>query len=259
MGTRSVSGLAPIQSGFTLVELVIVVAIFGAFALAVVFSFNPISQINKAKDSVRQSDINEIRNGIEVYYQDNNCLPQATDFATVIASRGEWSANSGKTVYMKKVPLDPNNTSYIYKGDSSDCPQWGVIFAKLSKASKTVKTCPLLYKAATCAPQGFDDTWACVTIGTLDCDELLGTSIVVPTPGLPSTPTPTQAQPSATPTPTSAPGPTATPTQTPTPTFTPTPTIPCSKNWRCTGTPLRCNVVPAGTGDYCNSTCAGAC
>lgn len=241
--------------GFTLVELVVVVAILTSFVLAVILSFNPFTQIDKAKDSARQSDINEIRRALEIYYQDYDCFPTEAEFTPIISSNSEWSKNSGKTVFMKKVPLDPNSISYVYKGDDGTCPQWGVVFAKLSKASKTVKTCPLLYKQESCAPQGFDDTWACVTMGDLDCDEILAMSITVPTPIPSSTPTPTSVPgPTNTPTPTATPGgPSATPT------FTPTPTPSCLKDYRCTGTPLRCNVVPVGTGDYCEPTCGGTC
>src|SRR3989344_7907154 len=146
------------REGVTLVELVVVVAILAVLVSVVSFAFNPLTQIEKARNAQRQSDIREIRNALETYYQDKNCFPKEDNFSAILASNGEWSENDGRTVYLKSVPAGPDNSAYIYKAASNDCPQWAVVFAKLSVMSEDKNICSLSYNP-TCAPQGFDGTW----------------------------------------------------------------------------------------------------
>lgn len=230
------------SSGLTLVELIVVVTILALFAFAVIFYLLPGGQLSKAKNTRRQVDINEIKKALEIYYHDHNCYPPADEFSAILASNSEWSENGGRTIYMKKVPIDPENYAYIYKTDESSCPQWMTAFAKLSTAPVRTKACALT-NVPSCEPQGLDDTWACVISGDIDCDYLATSTL---TQGSQLTPTPT-------PTPTITPIPTITPTPTP----TPSPCVP--RDYACTGTPLRCNIVPPGTGTYCTSNCDGVC
>lgn len=159
------------REGVTLVELVIVIAILAVLVSVVSFAFNPLTQIEKARNAQRQSDIREIRNALETYYQDKNCFPDENDFTAILASSGEWSENAGRTVYLKKVPVGTGNLAYIYKAQSESCPQWAVIFTKLSIMSEDKNVCPLSHNP-TCAPQGFDGTWACIALGSPDCQDL---------------------------------------------------------------------------------------
>ncbi len=159
------------REGVTLVELVIVIAILAVLVSVVSFAFNPLTQIEKARNAQRQSDIREIRNALETYYQDKNCFPIARDFSTILALNGEWSENEGRTFYLKKVSAGLGSLAYVYKAQSQNCPQWAVIFAKLSIMSEDKNVCPLSHNPE-CAPQGFDGTWACVTLGSPDCQDL---------------------------------------------------------------------------------------
>lgn len=54
--------------GFTLVELLIVIALISVLAVALVATLNPIEQINKARDSRFQNDAAEVLSAIERYY-----------------------------------------------------------------------------------------------------------------------------------------------------------------------------------------------
>jgi prepilin-type N-terminal cleavage/methylation domain-containing protein len=56
------------MKGFTLVELLIVIALISILSVAVLATINPIEQSNKAKDSTVQNDAAEVMNSYERYY-----------------------------------------------------------------------------------------------------------------------------------------------------------------------------------------------
>ena len=59
--------------GFTLVELLIVIAIIGMLAAIAMFSLNRARV--KARDAKRISDVKQIQTALELYYYDNNSYP----------------------------------------------------------------------------------------------------------------------------------------------------------------------------------------
>lgn len=61
--------------GFTLVELLIVIALIAILSVAVLATINPIEQSNKAKDSTVQNDAAEIMNSYERYYANAQAYP----------------------------------------------------------------------------------------------------------------------------------------------------------------------------------------
>lgn len=64
-----------VQKGFTLVELLIVIALISILSVAVLATINPIEQANKAKDSTVQNDAAEVLNAYERYYANNQEYP----------------------------------------------------------------------------------------------------------------------------------------------------------------------------------------
>lgn len=199
---------------------------------------DPFKQINKARDAQRIQNLKQTNNALDSYYNDTNCYPLSLSFGN------SWQ--QGSAVYMKKVPQDPScypgGSCYAYVVDSSTCPQWNVIFAKLYSSSVNAPLCTL-EQYSDCVPSNYAQSGYnyCVVSGEVDCAQI--TSMALPASG---------GAPSGTPT---VP-PTAGPTATPTPTNIPE----CSKNYSCTGSPLRCNVItPLGSGEYCSSNCNGNC
>jgi len=63
------------KRGFTLVELLIVIALIGILSVAVLATINPIEQANKARDAKFQNDAAEVLNAYERYYASLNTYP----------------------------------------------------------------------------------------------------------------------------------------------------------------------------------------
>jgi prepilin-type N-terminal cleavage/methylation domain-containing protein len=68
------------EKGFTLVELLIVIALIAILSVAVLATINPIEQSNKAKDSTMQNDAAEVMNAYERYYAGHSSYPWAEVF-----------------------------------------------------------------------------------------------------------------------------------------------------------------------------------
>lgn len=51
--------------GFTLVELLIVIAIIGLLASGLMMILNPVAQIQKANDARRKSDLGQVQKALE--------------------------------------------------------------------------------------------------------------------------------------------------------------------------------------------------
>jgi prepilin-type N-terminal cleavage/methylation domain-containing protein len=70
------------KKGFTLVELLIVIALIAILSVAVLATINPIEQSNKAKDSTVQNDAAEVLNAYERTYANKQKYPWM-EFPTV--------------------------------------------------------------------------------------------------------------------------------------------------------------------------------
>ncbi|MFA6007211.1 MAG: type II secretion system protein [Candidatus Shapirobacteria bacterium] len=63
------------KKAFTLVELLIVIALIAILSVAVLATINPIEQTNKAKDSTVQNDAAEVMNAYERMYANSQAYP----------------------------------------------------------------------------------------------------------------------------------------------------------------------------------------
>lgn len=128
------------NSGLTLIELLVVMGLIGILASALITLINPLSQIAKANDSRRKSDLAQIQRALELYYNSNKAYPGAVTFDVA------WLP------YMPKVPKDPNSSIRNYAYDQIDSNTY-CLFASLEYAGDTQKCstvpCP---KAASASP-----------------------------------------------------------------------------------------------------------
>lgn len=112
------------RSGFTFIELLIVVAIIGILAVTSVVILNQ-ARI-KSRDSKRVSDIQVIRAGLEQHWLEKAAYPIAASPSqlgignySVLTSNGFESSPTGQT-YLAKIPTDPkSSTYYLYQCTSA--------------------------------------------------------------------------------------------------------------------------------------------
>ena len=94
------------DAGFTLVELMIVMAIIGVLAVIAVPSY--ISALKHAREAVLREDLHVLRAAIDSYTMDKQKAPQSLDD---LVQEG----------YMKTIPVDPmTHTNATWVTDASD-------------------------------------------------------------------------------------------------------------------------------------------
>ncbi len=152
-----------IDSGFTLLELLIVIAILAVIGIISLILLNPMQQIGKAWDAKRKADLATLRKVFEDYYNDKGCYPQPNQvcynidplnptppfsyshgfgFNKTVESWGCYICdkqppnNPDFSPYLSQLPCDPQHPQqdYLYQVDaqSGNCPTWYRIYDNLS-------------------------------------------------------------------------------------------------------------------------------
>lgn len=107
-----------IQKGFTLVELLVVVAVIGILSTLLVANFIGVRQ--RGRDAQRKSNLRQIQSALELYRADQSGYP-----SSLPVCGGAFTSTDGKATYMQKVPCDPSSTSYTYS--STDTTKYTLI------------------------------------------------------------------------------------------------------------------------------------
>jgi prepilin-type N-terminal cleavage/methylation domain-containing protein len=122
-------GIHKKQTGFTIVELLIVIVIIGILAAITIVAYNGIQ--GRARDTQRAQDMQTIVKALEIYKATNGVYPAAVGTANAsgweVSHDGTVAPNflsalsSSKTISV--VPLDPKNLGVVVS-TSSLAPSW---------------------------------------------------------------------------------------------------------------------------------------
>lgn len=103
------------RKGFTLIEMLIVVAIIGILASVVIVGLGPAQK--RGRDSRRAADLREVQTGLELYYSKNGKYPVSGTDVTDWPSLQSFLKNASLGV--TTVPDDPTTTRhYQYVSDA---------------------------------------------------------------------------------------------------------------------------------------------
>ena len=105
------------NKGFTLIELLIVVVIIGILAAIAIPRFGETR--DRAFISAMQSDLNQVRTGQEMFYQDND-FTYADDVADLTAAN-LYTATDGVTVEINAADTDSWDATASHSSSDVEC------------------------------------------------------------------------------------------------------------------------------------------
>ena len=149
----------PPNSGFTLMELLVVVAILGLLATIGLVNFRS-SQI-KGRDTQRKSDLGQIQRALEMYYNDYGSYPTALP-----GGGGPWQ-DAKETLYMKEVPKDSKDPANIYLYQQKNDGTGYALYATLENINDSC------FKTGLCKDYG-------ISCGDANCNYAVASTNITP-------------------------------------------------------------------------------
>lgn len=124
--------------GFTLVELLVVVAIMSILTIITVSQFDNAKK--KGRDVQRKADLSSLSKALQLYYTDYEAFPLATVGGGISLPGATWGGtfqDATGYVYMKVLPKEnvSSNPPYCYK-TTADGKKFA-LFAKLENTADT--------------------------------------------------------------------------------------------------------------------------
>ena len=114
------------KSGFTLIEVLIVISILAILTMSILFSVS--RQRARAEDTRIKAYLNRLKIAFEDYYGDHNCYPPTDWF--------DGSEDCGSNSFSPYLtPIQCNRKTglpYTYETDSDTCHQWFKLYATFS-------------------------------------------------------------------------------------------------------------------------------
>lgn len=140
--------------GFTLIEILIVVAIIAILASIVIVGVAPAQQ--SGRDARRISDLQNIRNGLQLFYSRCGFYPGLTNSTTCAGVTNDYTGmvtaltSSANSLGISSVPNDPSSNRKYYYSSSLDGSSY-TLGAVLENQSNSVF---VGYTAPTLLPSG---------------------------------------------------------------------------------------------------------
>jgi len=118
------------SNGFTLIELILVMAIIGILSVVGIGSYTQATI--KSRDTERKNDLNQIAKALESFNNDVGRYPAVDENGEMTCPQSDGSEGDciemisafigdTKAVYMQEVPKDPDtNRSYVYVPEANE-------------------------------------------------------------------------------------------------------------------------------------------
>lgn len=104
------------EKGFTLIELLVTIAVIGLIAGIVVVSVGSVR--DKARDTRRKTDLDQLSKALEIYYSDNDQYPTTGGNWTILNGVDDSLTKKLVPKYIEMMPQDPKGTNqlpFVYK------------------------------------------------------------------------------------------------------------------------------------------------
>jgi prepilin-type N-terminal cleavage/methylation domain-containing protein len=128
--------LSPVrrQSGFTLIEILVVIGLLAVLLAIVLVAINPAKHFSDANNTQRRSDVNAILNAVHEYMSSNNgSVPAGIDSTarTITSTAGATNVNLCSVLvptYIADLPVDPTPTVGTKTPAGSVCTAAGATY-----------------------------------------------------------------------------------------------------------------------------------
>jgi type II secretion system protein G len=131
-----------VMRGFTLIEMIVVLALISVIATVVLGAVNPIGQLQKSNDAHRKADLESLQHALELYYQDKNTYPPSSANFQIMSGATTVTWGSAWQPYMATLPKDPAmGDSYVYYSPPTAAGQTYYLYANLQRGVKDQQSC----------------------------------------------------------------------------------------------------------------------